>query len=178
MLYDDSTAGQTFELYGPRQYSMAQIAELVDREIYKKRRHINLPKPILQPLAELINRVLWWDTGLSRDQVEREFHDQVIDPTAKTFKDLGMEPTDISKWTYHYLVRSLPFSGRLYFADPISSSRTARQHTTIFLRRRKRRCGKSGSTFTCWTTSKRQLAGESEMAAGWGRWCCRVYIQT
>ncbi|EGS19415.1 NADH dehydrogenase (ubiquinone)-like protein [Thermochaetoides thermophila DSM 1495] len=124
MLYDDSTAGQTFELYGPRQYSMAQIAELVDREIYKKRRHINLPKPILQPLAELINRVLWWDTGLSRDQVEREFHDQVIDPTAKTFKDLGMEPTDISKWTYHYL---LPYRPSTYYDLPPSTEKEMRE---------------------------------------------------
>merc|ERR1712000_354848 len=44
MLYDDSTTAQTYELYGPKEYSMAQIAEMVDREIYKKRRHINLPK--------------------------------------------------------------------------------------------------------------------------------------
>jgi NADH dehydrogenase (ubiquinone) 1 alpha subcomplex subunit 9 len=103
MLYDDSTASQTYELYGPHNYSMAEIAELVDREIFKRRRHINLPKAILKPVAELLNRVLWWHT-LSADEVEREFLDQVIDESAKTFKDLGMEPSDIGKWTYHYLV--------------------------------------------------------------------------
>jgi NADH dehydrogenase (ubiquinone) 1 alpha subcomplex subunit 9 len=102
MLYDDSTASQTYELYGPHNYSMAEIAELVDREIFKRRRHINLPKAILKPVAELLNRVLWWHT-LSADEVEREFLDQVIDESAKTFKDLGMEPSDIGKWTYHYL---------------------------------------------------------------------------
>ena len=62
-----------------------------------------MPKRILKPAAGLINRLLWWDI-MSADQVEREFHDQVIDETAKTFKDLGIEPSDISKWTYHYLV--------------------------------------------------------------------------
>ncbi|KAK4228188.1 NADH-ubiquinone oxidoreductase 40 kDa subunit, mitochondrial [Podospora fimiseda] len=102
MLDDDSTASQTFELYGPKNYSTAEIAELVDREIFKKRRHINIPKPILKPIAGLLNKVLWWDI-MSADEVEREFHDQIIDETAKTFKDLGIEPTDISKWTYHYL---------------------------------------------------------------------------
>lgn len=103
MLWDDNTASQTFELYGPRNYSTAEIAELVDREIYKKRRHINVPKAILKPAAALVNRLLWWDI-MSADEVEREFHDQVIDESAKTFKDLGMEPSDISRWTYHYLV--------------------------------------------------------------------------
>lgn len=106
MLFDDNTASQTFELYGPKNYSTAEILELVDREIYKVRRHINLPKALLKPIAGIVNRVIWWDY-MSADMVEREFHDQVIDKTAKTFKDLGIEPTDISQWTYHYLVRSL-----------------------------------------------------------------------
>ncbi|KXX78259.1 NADH-ubiquinone oxidoreductase 40 kDa subunit, mitochondrial [Madurella mycetomatis] len=102
MLWDDSTASQTYELYGPKNYSTAEISEMVDREIYKKRRHINVPKAILKPVAGLLNRFLWWDI-MSADEIEREFHDQVIDETARTFKDLGIEPTDISKWTYHYL---------------------------------------------------------------------------
>lgn len=105
MLYDDSTAGQTYELYGPKEYSMAEIAEFADREIFKKRRHINLPKAVLKPIAGLLNKYLWWHT-MSADEVEREFIDQEIDETAKTFKDLGIEPGDISKFTYHYLVRT------------------------------------------------------------------------
>lgn len=103
MLYDDNTASQTYELFGPKNYSTAEIAEMVDREIFKKRRHINVPKSILKPAATLLNKVLWWPV-LSGEDVEREFHDQVIDETAKTFKDLGIEPGDISKFTYHYLV--------------------------------------------------------------------------
>lgn len=106
MLFDDTTAGQTFELYGPKQYSFVQIAELVDREIFKKRRHFNVPKSILKPVAGVLNRALWWHT-LSADEVEREFLDQKIDPEAKTFKDLGIEPGDIADFTYHYLVSFL-----------------------------------------------------------------------
>lgn len=118
MLYDDTTAGQTYELYGPKNYSMAEIAELVDREIFKKRKQINIPKAILKPVAGLLNRVLWWPM-MSADEVEREFHDQQIDELAKTFKDLNIEPAEISKFTYHYLVsspdqpRESPFSRRL-----------------------------------------------------------------
>lgn len=105
ILHDDSTVGQTFELYGPKNYSTAEIAELVDREIHKKRRHINLPKPALKLLAHNLNRFIWWHTT-SADEIEREFHDQVIDPTAKTFKDLGIEPVDLADLTFHYLVCS------------------------------------------------------------------------
>ena len=103
MLEDDSTASQTFELYGPQNYSMAQIAAMVDKEIYKKRRHINLPKIIMQPAAKLLNDFLWWPTS-SADEVEREYLDQVIDPKAKTFRDLGITPGDVKDFTFHYLV--------------------------------------------------------------------------
>ncbi|KAL2865525.1 uncharacterized protein BJX67DRAFT_373157 [Aspergillus lucknowensis] len=102
MLHDDTTAGQTYELYGPKNYSPAEIAELVDREIVKRRRHVNVPKRILKPAAHLLNKYLWWPT-LSADEVEREFIDQEIDETAKTFKDLGIEPDELSNLTFHYL---------------------------------------------------------------------------
>lgn len=106
ILYDDSTAGQTFELYGPKQYSMGEIAAMVDKEIYKQRRHINVPKAVLKPIAKLLNQFLYFRT-ITADEVEREFLDQQIDPEAKTFKDLGIEPGDIANFTYHYLVSSI-----------------------------------------------------------------------
>jgi len=90
---------------------MAEIAELVDKEIVKRRRHLNLPKLLLKPTAEILNKLLWWPIS-SGDEVEREFIDQVIDPAAKTFADLRIEPADISSLTYSYLVgyRSSAFS--------------------------------------------------------------------
>ena len=109
MLEDDSTASETFELYGPTNYSMAEIAELVDREIFKKRRHINVPKPMMKPIAKLLNSALWWKTT-SADEVEREFLDQVIDRKAKTFKDLDIEPGELKNYTFHYLVSTSPYS--------------------------------------------------------------------
>ncbi|GAW24766.1 hypothetical protein ANO14919_143590 [Xylariales sp. No.14919] len=102
MLYDDNTAGQTFELYGPKNYSTAEIAELVDREIFKKRRHINVPKAILEPATRLINRLIWWPV-LCAEDVQKEFIDQKIDETAKTFADLGITPGEISDYTFQYL---------------------------------------------------------------------------
>lgn len=118
MLQDDSTASQTYELYGPKNYSTAEIAEMVDKEIIKHRRHINVPKAILKPVAGLLNKALWWPIS-SADEVEREFIDQKIDPTAKTFKDLGIEPVDISSLLFHYLVSPCPFAVEVIISDPI-----------------------------------------------------------
>jgi NADH dehydrogenase (ubiquinone) 1 alpha subcomplex subunit 9 len=103
MMHDDNTASQTYELYGPENYSMAEIADIVDQEIIKHRRHINLPATIRKPLLKYMNKALWWPVG-SEDQVEREFIDQVIDPTAKTFADLKIEPAELKSLTYQYLV--------------------------------------------------------------------------
>ena len=85
---------------------MAEIAQLVDKEIIKYRRHLNIPKRLMKPVAALLNRLLWWKTT-SADEVEREFVDQVIDPKAKTFKDLGIEPGELSNFTFFYLVSCL-----------------------------------------------------------------------
>jgi hypothetical protein len=103
MLYDDTTASETFELYGPRNYSTAEIAELVDREIIKRRRHVNVPKALLKPTAYYLNKYIWWPT-ISADEVEREYIDQKIDHSAKTFKDIDIEPAELSTLTFDYLV--------------------------------------------------------------------------
>lgn len=104
MLDDDNTASQTYELYGPTNYSTAEIAELVDKEIIKHRRHFNVPKRFMQPISQVLNRTVWW-MQTSADQVEREFIDQKIDETAKTFADLHIEPAELTGLTYEYLVR-------------------------------------------------------------------------
>lgn len=106
MAEDDTTASETYELHGPKNYSMAEIAELVDKEIVKRRRHINVPARALKRLADMYNRLIWW-SETSSDSVTREFIDQTIDPKAKTFKDLGIEPGALANLTFQYLVSSL-----------------------------------------------------------------------
>lgn len=105
MLHDDTTAAETYELYGPTGYTTAEIMELVDQEIIKKRRHINVPKSLMRPLAHYLNKYIWWPTK-SADEVEREFIDMTVDPKAKTFKDLDIEPVELKSLTFEYLVSS------------------------------------------------------------------------
>lgn len=157
MLYDESTVGQTFELYGPKEYKLAEIAAMVDKEIFQKRRHINVPKAILQPVANILNKALYWKT-LSADEVEREFLDQVIDPEAKTFKDLGIEPGDIANFTYHYLVchrLSIDHNSCSPGSDRPRSKASVARTTTTSLRQRRRRRGRRRSTSTSWMSCER-----------------------
>lgn len=102
MMHDDSTAEQTYELYGPTNYSMAEIAAMVNKEVIKEIRHINMPKWFMKPLAGIMNKAIYYNTT-SADEVEREFIDQVIDKKAKTFKDFGIEPAELQNWTFDYL---------------------------------------------------------------------------
>jgi NADH dehydrogenase (ubiquinone) 1 alpha subcomplex subunit 9 len=154
MLYDDSTAGQTFELYGPKQYSMGQIAEMVDKEIFKQRRHVNVPKAVLKPLAGILNKALWWHS-MSADEVEREFIDQVINPEAKTFKDLGIEPGDIASFTYHYLVSEPRKSYLQQHVSNYGNSKDSAVRTTMtYLRQQRKRRGRIRSTSMSWMSCK------------------------
>ncbi|KAK0998213.1 Protein-lysine N-methyltransferase efm5 [Friedmanniomyces endolithicus] len=120
---DDSTVGQTYELHGPKEYNMMELKEMVDREILKTRRHINVPKAIMAPLTEIMNKVLWWPVG-SRDEVEREYLDQVIDKNAKTFEDLDMEPADIANFTFKYLQH---YRSSAYYDLPPMTEREKRE---------------------------------------------------
>ena len=146
MLEDDTTAGETFELYGPNNYSMAEIAQLVDREIIKHRRHLNIPKRMMKPIAKILNQLIYWKTT-SADEVEREFIDQVIDPKAKTFKDLDIEPGDVADFTFQYLVGLWSMLTTIYYPVPycfteswswtlLCSKITEVHRSTIFQRQR------------------------------------------
>jgi NADH dehydrogenase (ubiquinone) 1 alpha subcomplex subunit 9 len=128
--FDDSTAGETYELYGPTNYSLHEIADLVTEEIMKTRRKLNMPPQIRAPVLDLLNKLLWWDVGTG-DMVAREFIDQKIDPLAKTFKDLGIEPAELKNLTYQYLVSSSPATDCLTtILISHYSSRTAAPPTT------------------------------------------------
>jgi NADH dehydrogenase (ubiquinone) 1 alpha subcomplex subunit 9 len=123
MLHDDTTAAETFELYGPTEYTMAELNDLVEREAMKKRRHVNVPKALMKPLARYANKLLWWPIH-SEDEVEREFIDQYIDPAAKTFTDLDIEPVELASLTFEYLKG---YRSSSYYDLPPMSEREKRE---------------------------------------------------
>lgn len=91
--YDDSTVGKTYELYGPKEYTMAQIHALVQEATQSQLLQVNLPKKVYQFISQL-TQYIYWPT-ISPDQVERMFIDQIVDENAATFADLGIKPAQL-----------------------------------------------------------------------------------
>jgi NADH dehydrogenase (ubiquinone) 1 alpha subcomplex subunit 9 len=149
MINDDTTAEQTYELYGPTNYSTEEIADIVDKEIMKQRRHINIPKRVVQPVSYALNKALWWPVG-SADEVEREFIDQKIDPAAKTFKDLEIEPVELKSVTFEYLVSQnllyQLFGDNLLICDSLYRKDIEARQFTICHPKRNGKSERSGNT--------------------------------
>lgn len=104
MAFDDSTAGQTYELYGPQELSYRQIREMIHgiTEDYTQAgpfpysfADYKLPLPILKLIADMKWNYLYWKTE-NGDQIQRHMIDQVVDPNAKTFKDLGIGEEELT----------------------------------------------------------------------------------
>jgi len=106
ILDDPATAGQTYELGGPRVYSFKQILELVLAET--GRRRLLVPWPLW--VAALQGAVLEWlpVPPLTRDQVRLLRSDNVVGGDALKLEDLGITPTAVETVLPGYLGRYRP----------------------------------------------------------------------
>lgn len=102
---------------------MAEIAALVDREILHRRRHINLPKSVLAPALYYLNKLIWWPVG-SKAEIEVEQYDQVVEKSAKTFKDLGIQPAELRELTFQYLQ---DYRAQSYYDLPPATAKEKRE---------------------------------------------------
>ncbi len=91
ILADPRTRGQVFELGGPRVYSFKELMELMLAEIRRKRLLVPVPFAIARMNAWFLEK--WPQPLLTRDQVRLLERDNVVGGTARTFADLGIEPT-------------------------------------------------------------------------------------
>ncbi|RHZ81169.1 hypothetical protein Glove_123g190 [Diversispora epigaea] len=105
ILSDESTIGETYELYGPREYTHEQIYNLVDDILGSRRTQIYIPKMIAMIVAKLMH--LPFISSYSPDDVERAHINDKITPlfidkeqkerntAVKTFEDLGILPKNL-----------------------------------------------------------------------------------
>lgn len=100
---DPATAGQTYELGGPRVYSFREILEYILAETNRHRPLVNLPfgvASIVGAVGELLPTPV-----LTRDQVQLLKYDNVVDRDAKTLSSLGIQPMSVEMVVPEYLAR-------------------------------------------------------------------------
>ncbi|KAJ1658636.1 Protein-lysine N-methyltransferase efm5 [Dispira simplex] len=92
MMNEESTAGQIYEMYGPKPYTYQDILNICSNVFREKVNTINIPKPIMKAVTGALQ--YWIYPQLSPDEVERMFIDQVpsTDAHVKTLANLGIEP--------------------------------------------------------------------------------------
>lgn len=105
-LLTENAAGQTYELGGPKVYSMKEILQLTLAAIHKKRLLLPVPGFALKPLAFALELQPIFAPPITRDQIELLKSDNVVAEGAKGLKDLGVEqPTPVEGVIETYLYR-------------------------------------------------------------------------
>ena len=100
---DSTTAGRTYELGGPKVYTMRELTELLLAEIHRKRLLVNLPFGLAGLQARLLS--LLPEPPLTPDQVEMLKRDNVVGAGALTLEALGITPTAVEAILPTYIDR-------------------------------------------------------------------------
>ncbi|ANB12799.1 putative mitochondrial Complex I, 40kd subunit [Sugiyamaella lignohabitans] len=99
--YDDSTAGKTFELNGPKLYTKSELLDAIRDATKNEIKDVNISKGAYQAISKLAQNLFWATT--SPDEIERMFIDQVVDKNALGFGDLGITPKSLESRILHLL---------------------------------------------------------------------------
>jgi uncharacterized protein YbjT (DUF2867 family) len=102
-LEDPAATGRTYELGGPKVYTLRQLLELMLAEIRRKRLFVTLPFGLAALQARLMS--LLPDPPLTPDQVELLKQDNVVSSSAMTLASLGLPATPIEAILPTYLDR-------------------------------------------------------------------------
>jgi uncharacterized protein YbjT (DUF2867 family) len=106
-------AAKTFELGGPRTYTMKQLLQYITREIDRPRMLLPLPIPVAAPMGYVIGALSrlnpFFGPPLTGDQVQMLKTDTVVSPGAGTISDLGVTTLEtVESITPTYLWRHRP----------------------------------------------------------------------
>lgn len=102
-LEDPAAAGRTYELGGPKTYTMRALLELLLAEIRRRRPLVDLPFGIASVVARLLSVLP--NPPLTADQVELLKSDNIVAPGALGLANLGVTPTAVEAVLPTYLDR-------------------------------------------------------------------------
>jgi NADH dehydrogenase len=99
---DQTTAGQVFELGGPRIYNYKALLQLVLNRIGRKRLLVPVPFLVWEALATALS--ILPNPPLTRDQVTLMKADNILTGAARSLQDLGISPTAVEKIMTSYII--------------------------------------------------------------------------
>jgi len=102
-LKDKTTKGQIYELGGPDIYTFRELLEYLLNVLHRRRLLVTLPANIAQVQARFMEYLP--KPPLTRDQIKLLAEDNVVSAGAKTFADLGIEPTPLEVIVPNYVQR-------------------------------------------------------------------------
>jgi NADH dehydrogenase len=119
--------GQTYELGGPRVYTMKELVSYILREIDRPRLMLPIPMLFAAPLGYTIGALSrlnpFFGPPLTGDQVQLLHTDNIVSPGAKTFADLGVTTLEsVEAIAPTYLWRHRPY-GQFHALKTDDSSR-------------------------------------------------------
>jgi len=97
----DAAQGRTYELGGPRAYSYKALLQLLLRQLGRRRLLMPVPYAAWELLAILLAPLP--KRPISRDQVVLMRQDNVVDPAAASFAELGITPRAVEEILPSYL---------------------------------------------------------------------------
>jgi uncharacterized protein YbjT (DUF2867 family) len=106
-------AGKTFELGGPRTYTMKELLQYITREIDRPRMLLPIPTPIAAPMGYIIGALSrlnpFFGPPLTGDQVQSLKADNIVAGNVGTIADLGVTNLEtVEAITPTYLWRHRP----------------------------------------------------------------------
>jgi uncharacterized protein YbjT (DUF2867 family) len=102
-LGDPASAGRTYELGGPKVYTLRALMEFLLEELRRKRLLIDIPFGIASLQARLM--AILPNPPLTADQVEMLKRDNIVSSGALTLATLGIAPTTVEAILPTYLDR-------------------------------------------------------------------------
>ena len=104
MLADPATAGKTYELAGPRVYTLRELFTIALRILRQRRLLLPIPFAVAEAQARLFEHLP--NPPLTTGQVDLLKADNVANASAPGFRELGIEPKAIEDIVPTYLGRS------------------------------------------------------------------------
>ena len=106
-------AGKTFELGGPRAYTMKELLQYITRTIDRPRMLLPIPNPVAAPMGYIVGALSklnpCFGPPITGDQVQLLKLDNVVAPGANTIADLGITSLEsVEAITPTYLWRHRP----------------------------------------------------------------------